>query len=94
MNVCDNGPAPSAEVQSYAAELLGIALPACRSYNAVEGSMSPMARSFWAENRRVSNQLLCQELGYRLVHPDFRSGMRNCWEQEGFRARGSEPGAA
>ncbi|RZO13371.1 MAG: SDR family oxidoreductase [Synechococcus sp. MED-G135] len=94
VNVCDDRPAPSAEVQSYAAELLGIALPACRSYNAMEGSMSPMARSFWAENRRVSNQLLCQELGYRLVHPDFRSGMRNCWEQEGFRARGSEPGAA
>ena len=94
VNVCDNEPAPAADVQTYAAELLGQRLPPRRTYADAEASMSAMARSFWAENRRVSNNLLCQELGYSLLHPDFRSGMRDCWKKEGFKAPGEEPGAA
>jgi hypothetical protein len=44
--------------------------------------MSPMARGFWTENRRVSNRLLCQGLGYRLLYPSYREGYRACLAQE------------
>lgn len=84
VNVCDDLPAEPADVQRYAADLLGEILPAARPYAEAMETMSPMARSFWAENRRVSNQRLCQELGYQLLHADFRSGMRDCLEQEGL----------
>jgi hypothetical protein len=46
-------------------------------------TMSPMARSFWSENRRASSRLLRQELGYRLRYPSYREGFRACLEQEG-----------
>jgi hypothetical protein len=36
--------------------------------------MSAMALSFWADNRRVSNQRLCGELGYQLRYPSYREG--------------------
>ena len=36
---------------------------------------------FWSENRRVSNRLLCQELGYKLLHPHYRLGLRDCLRQ-------------
>ena len=91
VNVCDDLPAPAADVQAYAAELLGQRLPPRRAYADAIASMSPMARSFWAENRRVSNRLLCQTLGYQLLHPDFRSGMHDCWKREGFSAPGAKP---
>ena len=41
----------------------------------VAASMGPMALSFWAENRRVRNRLLCQELGYSLRYPSYREGL-------------------
>ena len=90
VNVCDALPAAPADVQRHAADLLGRPLPSSRPFAEAFEGMSPMARSFWAENRRVSNSLLCNELGYQLLHPDFRSGIRDCWEQEGF----SSPGPA
>ena len=40
--------------------------------------LSPIALSFWEENRRVSNDLLCNKLGYQLLHKDYKSGLRNC----------------
>ena len=40
--------------------------------------MSAMALSFWAENRRVSNDRLCNMLGYELLHPHFKAGLRDC----------------
>ena len=85
VNLCDHEPAPSVLLQRHAAELLGCHLPDARPYNEAEAEMSPMARSFWAENRRVSNDLLCKELGYTMVHPNFRSGLAQCLEQEKLR---------
>ena len=73
---------------------MGLSLPASRSFNEAFESMSPMARSFWAENRRVRNTLLCDELGYQLLHPNYRQGMRDCWEQEGLNPRESTSTAA
>jgi hypothetical protein len=44
--------------------------------------LSPMALSFWQENRRVSNQLLTEGLGYRLLYPSYREGLRACLSVE------------
>lgn len=85
VNICDHEPAPSHLLQHHAAELLGCRLPEARPYVDAEATMSPMARSFWAENRRVSNDLLCRQLGYTMVHPNFRSGLAQCLEEERLR---------
>jgi hypothetical protein len=56
--------------------------------------MSPMARSFWQENRRVSNQLLRQQLGYQLRYPSYREGLRACLAEEGGQPAEAGPGSA
>jgi len=40
--------------------------------------LSPIAQSFWTENRRVSNKLLCEKLGYELIYKSYKEGLRNC----------------
>jgi nucleoside-diphosphate-sugar epimerase len=82
VNVTDNCPCPSSETLGYAAHLLGHKLPAMEHYAEIAGSMSPMARSFWSENRRVSNQLLTHQLGYELRYPNYREGYRACLVEE------------
>ena len=82
VNVADDEPTPSAELLEFAAELLGCNLPAEESYADASQTMSAMAQSFWSENRRVSNRLLCKELGYTLLHPNYRSGLQDCLKQE------------
>jgi nucleoside-diphosphate-sugar epimerase len=74
INVSDDAPCPSSETLGYAAHLLGCKLPELQRFEAIAASMSPMALSFWADNRRVSNQRLCQDLGYRLRYPTYREG--------------------
>ena len=74
LNVSDDAPCPSSETLGYAAHLLGCKLPPLQRFDAIAPTMSPMALSFWADNRRVSNRLLCQELGYRLRYPSYREG--------------------
>ena len=44
----------------------------------IEASLSPMARSFWSENRRVSSRLLREQLGYTLLYPTYREGYQRC----------------
>ena len=82
VNICDDCPAPSSDLLRFAATLLECPLPAEESFNESREGMSAMARSFWSENRRVSNDLLRQQLGYELLHPDFRSGLQDCWQQD------------
>ncbi len=72
-NVCDDLPAPPADVLAYAAGKMGVAPPPLRSLE--EADLSPMARSFYAECRRVSNRRLREELGVRLRFPDYRAGL-------------------
>jgi len=74
INVSDDAPCPSSETLGYAAHLLGCKLPAVQRFAAIAPQMSPMALSFWADNRRVRNHLLCAELGYRLRYPSYREG--------------------
>jgi hypothetical protein len=73
-NVCDDEPAPPCDVVAFAAALLGIAPPPPVPFE--EAELSPMARSFWADNKRVSNTLIKAELGVRLRYPDYRAGLR------------------
>lgn len=73
-NVCDDEPAPPQDVVAYAAKLLGVEPPPEQDYETAE--MSPMARSFYADNRRVSNDRIKQELGVKLSFPTFRVGLR------------------
>ncbi len=91
INLADDKPTAKTELLSFAAKLLGKSLPEIESFEAAAANMSPMALSFWQENRRVSNQLLCQELGYSLMHPDYHSGLRDCYLVEGFKALQTNP---
>ena len=83
VNVVDDEPAPSGDLLEFGANLLNCELPAEETYADASRNMSAMARSFWSENRRVSNRLLCEELGYKLLHPHYRLGLRDCLKQRG-----------
>ena len=72
-NVCDDEPAPAAEVTAYACKLLGVAPPPLVALEAAE--LSPMALSFWEDNRLVSNRRLHDELGVSLAYPNYRVGL-------------------
>jgi len=72
-NVCDDNPAPPEAVVAHAAELLGIAPPPLVPLEAA--GLSPMARSFYEDNKRVANRLIKTELGVALRYPDFRTGL-------------------
>lgn len=72
-NVCDDEPAAAAEVTAFACELLGVAPPPLVAL--AETDMSAMARSFWEDNRLVSNRRLHEELGVTLAYPDYRAGL-------------------
>lgn len=72
-NLCDDEAAPPQDVVAYAADLLGLTRPPEVAFEAAE--MSDMGRSFYAESKRVSNQKVKTELGYRFVFPDYRAGL-------------------
>ena len=73
-NVCDDEAAPPQDVISYAAELLGLPSPPEISFEDAE--LSPMARSFYAESKRVDNRRIKKELGVRLIYPTYREGLK------------------
>jgi nucleoside-diphosphate-sugar epimerase len=72
-NVCDDEPAAAAEVTAYACRLLGVEPPPLIPLEQAE--MSPMALSFWEDNRLVSNRRLHEELGVTLAYPNYRAGL-------------------
>ena len=76
LNLADAEPCPSSETLGYAAHLLDHKLPAMERFADVAASMSPMARSFWLENRRTDSHRLREELGYPLRYPSYREGYR------------------
>ncbi len=78
VNIADDLPTSNKNVLNYAAKLLNQPLPRVQPFEQAVEEMSSMALSFWKENRRISNNLLCKELGYSLLHPDYRSGLRDC----------------
>lgn len=72
-NVCDDAPSPPEDVLAYAAELLGLPRPPEVPFD--PASMTPMAASFYAENKRVRNDRIKAELGVTLRYPDYRAGL-------------------
>jgi len=73
-NVCDDEPCPPQDVVEFAADLLGLQLPPEIPFENAE--LSPMARSFYADSKKVSNKRIKTELGYRLIYPNYRDGLR------------------
>jgi nucleoside-diphosphate-sugar epimerase len=72
-NICDDDPAPPQDVIAYAADLLGQQHPPEIPFDKAE--LSPMARSFYAESKRVRNDRIKDELGVTLRYPDYRTGL-------------------
>ena len=72
-NVCDDDPAPPQDVIAHAAELLGLPMPPAIPFE--DADMTPMARSFYAESKRVRNDRIKTELGVQLKYPDYRAGL-------------------
>ena len=72
-NLCDDDPAPPEDVIAHAAELLGMPIPPAVDFETAD--MTPMARSFYAESKKVRNDRIKTELGVTLRHPDYKSGL-------------------
>ena len=79
-NVCDDMPAPPQDVLAYAAELLGMAPPPEVRFE--EAELSPMARSFYGESKRVANDRIKDDLGVNLLYPDYMSGLKAIFTEE------------
>lgn len=79
-NLCDNDPAPPEDVIAYAAELLDLPIPPAVPFE--QADMTPMARSFYAESKKVRNTLIKSELGVELLYPDYRTGLQALLEAE------------
>jgi len=91
VNISDDLPCPASEVLGYAAHLLDCKLPPLQRYEAAAAELSPMARSFWSESRRVRNDLLTRQLGYHLRYPTYREGLRAALAEEDGTAVLPEP---
>lgn len=73
-NVADDDPSPPEDVLAEAARLLGLPLPPEIPFE--EAKMTPLARSFYAESKRVRNDRIKDELGITLAYPDYHTGLR------------------
>ncbi len=73
-NVADDEPSPPQDVVTFAADLLGVAPPSETPFDAA--ALSPMAASFYADNKRIANRRMKTALGVALRHPTYREGLR------------------
>ena len=74
-NVCDDEAAEPADVTAFACRALGVAPPPLVPFAEAMGELSPVAASFWRDNRRVSNRRIKEELGMTLAYPDYKAGL-------------------
>jgi hypothetical protein len=72
-NVADDDPAPPEALIAHACRLLGVAPPPLVPLD--EAGLTPMARSFYADNKRVANRRIKEELGVHLLYPSYRDGL-------------------
>jgi nucleoside-diphosphate-sugar epimerase len=75
-NVCDDEPATPAAVTEEACRFLGVPPPPLVPFAEAAKAMSPMALSFWRDNRRVANRRVKEELGVALRYPNYRAGLK------------------
>ena len=73
-NVADDEPAPPQDVIAYAAAILGVAPPPEEPFD--EAQLSPMAREFYADNKRVSIAKAKALLGFAPAYPSYREGLK------------------
>jgi nucleoside-diphosphate-sugar epimerase len=73
-NVCDDEAAPPEDVVAFACDLLGAVVPPETPFE--QAILSPMAQSFWVDNRRVHNDRIKHDLGVTLQFPTYREGLR------------------
>ena len=78
INIADDEPCSQIEVIKYGYKLLGLKMPKKILFEDAKKDLSPIAQSFWIENRRVSNKLLCDKLGYKLIYKNYQEGLNNC----------------
>ncbi|AVO38824.1 SDR family oxidoreductase [Pukyongiella litopenaei] len=79
-NVCDDDPAPPEDVIAHAAQLLGLPVPPAEDFETAE--MTPMARSFYAESKRVRNDRIKRDLGVTLRFPTYAQGLADLLTRE------------
>jgi dTDP-4-dehydrorhamnose reductase len=77
-NVSDDEPSPPQDVVTYAAQLMGTEPPPEQSLEAAE--VSPMTRSFYAENKRAANAKMKQDFAMELIYPTYREGLQALWD--------------
>jgi nucleoside-diphosphate-sugar epimerase len=82
-NVADDEPSPPQDVVAHAAGLMGVAPPPEVPF--ADADLSPMARSFYEGNRRVSNRRIRDDLGVRLAYPTYRDGLSALWREDTWR---------
>ncbi len=75
-NISDDEPAPSHEVISEAAELLGVEEPPLIDIE--YANLAPMTLSFYSDNKKVKNDLIKKEFGIKLKYPTYREGLKDC----------------
>ncbi|CAN1485455.1 WcaG Nucleoside-diphosphate-sugar epimerases [Rhabdaerophilaceae bacterium] len=76
LNLTDDQPAPPQDVVAYAAQMLGLPVPPDIPFH--EANLSAMGRSFYGENKRVSNARIKEQLGYSFRCPTYREGLAAC----------------
>ena len=79
-NVADDRPSPSHEVLAQACEMMGLPVSPLIPFDSVD--QAPMARSFYLDNKRVTNTRIKEELGVVLKYPDFTTGLEACLAAE------------
>ena len=79
INIADDEPCSQIEVIQYCYDLLKLKMPEPILFDEAKKELSPIAQSFWIENRRVSNELLCKKLGYKLIYGSYKLGLKNCF---------------
>jgi nucleoside-diphosphate-sugar epimerase len=80
VNVCDDEPAPPQDVVEFAAKLMAVPVPPAVDFESAD--LSPMARSFYSDNKRVLNRRLREELGVALHYPTYREGLSALWRSD------------
>jgi len=79
-NLSDDEPAPPQDVIEHAARMIGMPVPPDLPYETAE--MTQMQRSFYRDNKRVSNRAIKRALGIELLYPDYRAGLAQILESE------------
>lgn len=90
-NVADDEPSPPQDVVTYAAKLMGVEPPPEVAFEAAE--LTQMARSFYSENKRVSNAAI-RATGFAFAFPNYRAGLASLWTSGTWRGQGATDAAS